>query len=95
MTFSPHLCISIWELRGNYAVTCECGRRVTFIRNVSVTVNHFVYLMCKFMGNNRGHELFIHGGGTITHEQGHLPECDETPVLHGSSQEVWNPHQVC
>lgn len=50
--------------------------------------------MCKLMGYDRGNYLFFQRGGLFSHQQAGLSESDESPVLHGSSQEVWNGYQV-
>lgn len=65
----------------------------------------YAYHMCEFMGDYSCNSLFVSSGGYDgVIEQGGLPVCDQTPVLHCPSTEVrqsnliWggqSGHQTC
>lgn len=50
--------------------------------------------MCKLMRDDRGNYLFFQRGGIVAHQQSCFPKSDESPILHGSCQEVWDGYQV-
>lgn len=51
--------------------------------------------MSELMRDDGGHHLFFQIRGLFAHKQAGLSERDESPVLHGSCQEVWDGYQVC
>lgn len=50
--------------------------------------------MGKLMRYDGGNYLFFQRRGLFAHKQCGLSESDESPVLHGSCQEIWDSYQV-
>lgn len=50
--------------------------------------------MGEFMSYDGGDYLFFKSRGLFAHQQAGLSERDESPVLHGSCQEVWDGNQI-
>jgi len=71
------------------------------IEVISMTTNQIwptrswrAYLVSQLVGDHGGDQLLLQRGRLVVDQQAGLPEGDQTPVLHGTRQEVWDGHQV-